>query len=241
LSASRLSMPSNASSSAPGMSRTDGPSDSPPRPPGHRGRGCCRRSRTPSPPTPRPCPNRSLGELRNRRRPPRLLNERRGRGTDRPGERATPCRAASESRRAARVPCATHRGRPEVNASGRNATLHAGAQQRLVALSLDLGVLETRPGGDPTPTPCGQGQRKGRRFLRRAARRRPWPAPPAVLSARGPAVALESLAARATAPVHLTVELEGRVAESVEVAAYFVVSESLAKVCVHARVPRRQQ
>ncbi|MGH3478789.1 MAG: hypothetical protein ACRDQD_18365 [Nocardioidaceae bacterium] len=64
---------------------------------------------------------------------------------------------------------------------------------------------------------------------------------PAVLSAHGPTVALESLTARATVPVHLTVELEGRVAESVEVAAYFVVSESLAKVCVHARVPRRQQ
>lgn len=96
-------------------------------------------------------------------------------------------------------------------------------------------------GGDPTPTPLWP----------RPATRSPFPSPgcatspvartPAVLSAHGPTVALESLTARATVPVHLTVELEGRVAESVEVAAYFVVSESLAKVCVHARVPRRQQ
>ena len=47
------------------------------------------------------------------------------------------------------VPCATHRGRPEGNASGCNATCTPGAQQRLVALSLDFGVLETRSGGDP--------------------------------------------------------------------------------------------
>src|SRR5918997_3705683 len=57
---------------------------------------------------------------------------------------------------------------------------------------------------------------------------------PAVVSGHGLAVALESLAALATLPVTLTVELDGRVSERVEVAAYYVVSESLANVAKHA-------
>jgi signal transduction histidine kinase len=47
-------------------------------------------------------------------------------------------------------------------------------------------------------------------------------------------VALESLAARAPVPVKLTVELDDRVNERVEVAAYYVVSESLANIGKHA-------
>jgi signal transduction histidine kinase len=58
---------------------------------------------------------------------------------------------------------------------------------------------------------------------------------PAVLGAHGPAVALESLTAQPTAPVRLTVELEGRVTESVDVAVYYVVSESQANIGKHAR------
>jgi signal transduction histidine kinase len=58
---------------------------------------------------------------------------------------------------------------------------------------------------------------------------------PAVLSGHGLAVALESLAATSAVPVRLTVALDGRLEESVEVAAYYVVSESLANVGKHAR------
>jgi signal transduction histidine kinase len=57
---------------------------------------------------------------------------------------------------------------------------------------------------------------------------------PAVVSGHGLEVALESLAAGAAVPVLLTVELEGRVNERLEVAAYYVVSESLANVGKHA-------
>ena len=57
---------------------------------------------------------------------------------------------------------------------------------------------------------------------------------PAVLSGHGLAVALESLAATSAVPVRLTVALEGRVEEPVEVAAFYVVSESLANVGKHA-------
>jgi len=56
-----------------------------------------------------------------------------------------------------------------------------------------------------------------------------------VVSGHGLAVALESLAARATVPVRLTVEPDVRMPERLEVAAYYVVSESLANVAKHAR------
>src|SRR5919106_548589 len=57
---------------------------------------------------------------------------------------------------------------------------------------------------------------------------------PAVVSGHGLAVALESLAARAPVPVRLTVEVDGRVHERLEVAAFYVVCESLANIGKHA-------
>ena len=57
---------------------------------------------------------------------------------------------------------------------------------------------------------------------------------PAVLSGHGLDVALQSMCASAPLPVRLNVALEGRLPEPVEVAAYYVVSESLANVAKHA-------
>jgi signal transduction histidine kinase len=57
---------------------------------------------------------------------------------------------------------------------------------------------------------------------------------PAVVSGHGLAVALEQLAARAPVPVRLSVEIEGRLPEEVEVAAYYVISESLANIGKHS-------
>ena len=56
-----------------------------------------------------------------------------------------------------------------------------------------------------------------------------------MLSGHGLAVALESLAALAPVPVRLTVALEERLPEPVEVAAYYVVTESLANIGKHAQ------
>jgi signal transduction histidine kinase len=55
-----------------------------------------------------------------------------------------------------------------------------------------------------------------------------------VLSGHGLAVALESLAARAPVPVQLRTDLGDRMPEAVEVAAYYVVSESLTNAGKHA-------
>ncbi|HYN92718.1 MAG TPA: histidine kinase [Pilimelia sp.] len=112
--------------------------------------------------------------------------------------------------------------------------LHDGAQQRLVALSLNLGVLQTRMDADADTRQLLAAAREeiavSLAELRDVARG----LHPAVLSAHGLAVALESLAARAPVPVRLTVDVDGRVDEAVEVAAYYVVCESLTNIGKHA-------
>jgi signal transduction histidine kinase len=111
--------------------------------------------------------------------------------------------------------------------------LHDGAQQRLVALSLNLGVLQTQL-DDDARTLLAEARQEiavSLEELRDVARG----LHPAVLSAHGLGVALESLAARAPVPVRLTVDVEGRLAEAVEVAAYYVVCESLANIGKHAQ------
>ena len=57
---------------------------------------------------------------------------------------------------------------------------------------------------------------------------------PAVLTGHGLEVALESIAARAPLLVRLNVDVDGRLPEHVEVAAYYVVAESLTNVAKHS-------
>ena len=61
---------------------------------------------------------------------------------------------------------------------------------------------------------------------------------PAVVTGHGLAVALEQVAARAPLPVRLSVDVGGRLPEPVEVAAYYVVTESLTNVAKHAQASR---
>jgi signal transduction histidine kinase len=113
--------------------------------------------------------------------------------------------------------------------------LHDGAQQRLIALSLELRMLEEELGaeGDARARLAQARQEIATSLgeLREVAQG----IHPAVVSGHGLAVALEQLVARATVPVRLTVGMDERLPESVEVAAYFLVSESLANVAKHAQ------
>ena len=113
--------------------------------------------------------------------------------------------------------------------------LHDGAQQRLISLSLDLKRLEDQLGDDPDAR-AQIDQARGEiatslRELRTIARG----LHPAVVSGHGLEVALDTLVAGAPVPVTLAADLDGRIDEAIEVAAYYVVSESLANVGKHAQ------
>jgi signal transduction histidine kinase len=112
--------------------------------------------------------------------------------------------------------------------------LHDGAQQRLIALSLELSLLEEQLADDPGARERLEQARQeiatSLEELRAVARG----LHPAVVSEHGLAVALETMAARAPVPVRVTVDPE-RLPEPLEVAAYYVVSESLANIGKHAR------
>jgi signal transduction histidine kinase len=116
--------------------------------------------------------------------------------------------------------------------------LHDGAQQRLIALSLELGMYSSKLSDDPEAQARIQDARgeiaASLEELRDVARG----LHPAVLSGHGLGVALESLAAGSAVPVKLNVAIERRLDESVEVAAYYVVTESLANIGKHAHAKR---
>jgi signal transduction histidine kinase len=113
--------------------------------------------------------------------------------------------------------------------------LHDGAQQRLVALSLQLSMLQRHLAGDGVAAnelERARGEIAASLDELRAVARGLHPA---VLSGHGLEVALQSLVAHAPAPVQLSVTLHARLPEQIEVAAYYVVSESLANIGKHAR------
>ena len=114
--------------------------------------------------------------------------------------------------------------------------LHDGAQQRLVALSLELRLVERRlAAGDPQAhdllRQANEDLAAGLEELRELARG----IHPAVLSDRGLVPALEMLADRATVPVELCAALDARLPPPVEAAAYYVVAEALTNAAKHAR------
>jgi PAS domain S-box-containing protein len=118
---------------------------------------------------------------------------------------------------------------------GLERNLHDGAQQRLVALSVALRLVESRLDTDPeaarellTGAQTELAQALGE--LRELARG----IHPAVLTDRGLRAALETLAARAPFPVELEVPSD-RLSADVEAAAYYVVAESLTNVARYAR------
>jgi signal transduction histidine kinase len=113
--------------------------------------------------------------------------------------------------------------------------LHDGAQQRLVALALNLRMAEQRAAnGDPSAAElvrqAGEEANLALKELRDLARG----IHPAILTNRGLPAALEDLASRATVPVEVIATPDERLPDPVEAAAYFVVSECLANIGKHA-------
>ncbi len=114
--------------------------------------------------------------------------------------------------------------------------IHDGAQQRLVALALELRAAQKRLGGDVPPeleevlTDAVDELQLAVRELRELARG----VHPAILTEEGLAAALESLADRTPLPVRILTAPEGRLPAPIEGAAYFVACEALANAVKHA-------
>src|SRR5262249_8456215 len=114
------------------------------------------------------------------------------------------------------------------------------AQQRLVTLSMALGMIRDRAGGSAAPAGLARELDDAIVELRGAIgvlRRLAQGIHPAVLTDLGLGAALESPAARCPGPVAVRYQA-ARCAEAAEVTAYFVVAEGLANVAKHARATR---
>ncbi|WP_078901487.1 sensor domain-containing protein [Actinacidiphila yeochonensis] len=114
--------------------------------------------------------------------------------------------------------------------------LHDGAQARLVALAMDLGLAREKLLEDPEAAAKMVGEAHGEvkialQELRDLARG----IHPAILTDRGLDAALSSVASRCTVPVAVNVDLAARPAEAIEGIAYFTVSELLQNVSKHSR------
>ncbi|MFJ6849295.1 sensor histidine kinase [Streptomyces sp. NPDC091271] len=117
--------------------------------------------------------------------------------------------------------------------------LHDGAQARLVALAMDLGLAKEKLDHDPEAAARMVDEAHGEvkvalQELRDLARG----IHPAVLTDRGLDAALSAIASRCTVPVKVVVDLESRPAQAIEGIAYFTVSELLQNVSKHARATR---
>jgi signal transduction histidine kinase len=117
--------------------------------------------------------------------------------------------------------------------------IHDGAQQRLLALALQLRRARTKVDAgdaeagtllDESLEELGGALQELRELARGIH--------PAILSERGLEVALESLATRTPVPVDLDVDIPERVPAGVEATAYYFVSEALANVVRHAEATR---
>ncbi|MFJ3763462.1 sensor histidine kinase [Streptomyces sp. NPDC090082] len=117
--------------------------------------------------------------------------------------------------------------------------LHDGAQARLAALAMDLGLAKDKVARDPKAAAVLVDEAHGEvklalQELRDLARG----IHPAVLTDRGLDAALSAVASRCAVPVSVDVDLPARPAPAIEGIAYFTVSELLTNVTRHARARR---
>jgi signal transduction histidine kinase len=113
--------------------------------------------------------------------------------------------------------------------------LHDGAQQRLVSLALDLRAAEAAlaagTGGVPQQLDrVAAGMDGVLDDLREIARG----LHPAILAQGGLRPALKTLARRSAIPVDLDIQIDRRLPEPVEIAAYYTVAEALTNAAKHA-------
>jgi signal transduction histidine kinase len=114
--------------------------------------------------------------------------------------------------------------------------LHDGAQQRLVALAMELGRAKAKFADDPDTARklVDQAHSQAKEALSELRNLVRGVHPP-VLTERGLDAALSGLAALCPVPVEVHVDVPVRPKSSVEAVAYFVVAEALTNVAKHSR------
>ncbi len=114
--------------------------------------------------------------------------------------------------------------------------LHDGAQQRLVALAMELGRAQAKFTDDPAGARklVDQAHAQAKEALTELRNLVRGVHPP-VLTERGLDAALSGLAALCPVPVDVHVDLPVRPKSAVEAVAYFVVAEALTNVAKHSR------
>jgi signal transduction histidine kinase len=118
--------------------------------------------------------------------------------------------------------------------------LHDGAQQRLVALALELRIAQRQLGKelDPGVERLLEGAVGELQVAVDELRELARGVHPAVLSEEGLAGAIESLATRTPIPIRVSSVLEERLPAEIEAAAYFVVCEAVANAVKHSQATR---
>jgi len=118
--------------------------------------------------------------------------------------------------------------------------LHDGAQQRLVALNMTLGLARLdAPPGSPVAARLEEAHAQAKQVLAEL-RELIRGVHPQILTDRGLAAAIDEIASRSPVPVDVDIVLPGRLAlaPAAEATAYFVVSEALTNVARHSGAAR---
>ena len=113
--------------------------------------------------------------------------------------------------------------------------LHDGTQQRLVSIAMSLGLLESKlPRDRDDAAPIVREARTALALALEELRELTQGIHPTLLVERGLPVALEELCRRAGLPAHLKVDLDVRLPDQVETAAYYFASEALSNAAKHS-------
>ncbi len=113
--------------------------------------------------------------------------------------------------------------------------LHDGTQQRLVSIAMSLGLLEAKlPGQATAAQPLVREARDSLALALAELRELTHGMNPPLLVERGLPAALDELCRRAALPTRLELELDRRLPDHVEIAAYFIVSEALTNAAKHS-------
>ncbi|MFD7418179.1 sensor histidine kinase, partial [Kitasatospora purpeofusca] len=115
--------------------------------------------------------------------------------------------------------------------------LHDGAQQRLVALSMTLGLARLERPAEPLGGLLDRAHEEASVALVEI-RELIHGIHPHILTDRGLEAAVEDLADRSPVPVEVLMAVPGRLPEAVETAVYFAVSEALTNVAKHSGASR---